>query len=375
MEPRPFPVRQCLPRKTLKGNHTLNEIVDVDVLIVGAGPAGLCTACACEDRGLTSVVVDRAGLAQSFSEYPHNLQFFSPPGEMEIGGVPLPVAGGLKPTRETYLAYLRGVARSTKINLQTWTAITACKRQDNGSFLAATKSRPTGLDGPRIHACGIVLATGVWNSPNRLGVPGEEMPHIIHELADPTPYFDCGVVVIGGGNSAVGGALTLMEAGANVALSMRRPPKNYRCGLRPFVKRDLGFAVDEGRIRLHDNTVVREILPDRVILEPVRYTGSEDLTEGQMSDYENTGEQFELPARFVFALIGHRPDETFLRDIIGLDLRHDGRPACDLGSWETPARNIFLAGSLADPSIDIILKLREQAADVVDTLATRLRNV
>ncbi len=344
---------------------------DIDVLVVGAGPAGLATACSCQDEYLSCLVTDRAGLAQSFSEYPHNLQFFSPPAEMEIGGIPLPVAGGLKPTRETYLAYLRAVARTRQIPLCTWTAITGLEQDERGRYVVHTVRRPTDIPGPSITARFIVLATGVWDEPNRLGVPGETMPHVFNELKEPTPYFGCNVLVVGAGNSAVGGALTLAEAGANVGLAMRRPPKAYRCGLRPFVKRDLDFAVEEEQVKLHDNTVVDEVLADGVRLQPVRYTGTEDLSEGTASDYEAAGSSYEVPAAFVFALIGHRPDQAFFAQTLGLETQEDGRPQCDKQSWETRRRNIFLVGSVADPSIDVVLKLRNQAAEVAAILSDR----
>lgn len=256
----------------------------VDVAIIGAGPAGLAAACACVERGLSHVVLDRAGLAQSFVEYPHNLQFFSPPDEMEIAGVPLPVAGGLKPTREIYLAYLRGVARQKDLNLMTWHAVERIS-QSSDHYSLETVRTPNRIPGATILARRIIVATGLWHKAHQLGVPGEDLPHVIRELTDPTPYFGQDVLVVGGGNSAVGGALILMEARARVGLSMRRSPENYRCGLRPFVKRDLAFAVEEEKLRLLTRTVVREIRKESVILQPVRYTGQDDLSEGTAADY------------------------------------------------------------------------------------------
>jgi thioredoxin reductase len=181
------------------------------------------------------------------------------------------------------------------------------------------------------------------------------------------------VLVVGGGNSAVGAALSLIEARAQVTLSMRRPPKDYRSGLRPFVKRDLDFAVDEGKIDLRAETVVAAVTPLCASLQPVRYTGAEDLSEGTMADYESAGEPFAVPCRFVFALLGHRPDRDFLGGVLGLPLRPDGRPEADRATWETAIPNVFLVGSLADRKIDIVLRAREQAAEVVSTLATRLK--
>jgi len=346
--------------------------LNVDVAILGAGPAGLCAARACQDRGLSYVLLDRRGLAQSFFEYPHALRFFSPPDEMEIGGVPLPVAGGEKPTREHYLAYLRAVVRACGIELATWESVRSFTREADGTFALRTRLGPHDGAGRAIQARAVVLATGVWSEPIELGVPGSDGPNVFSEFYEPTGFTGHRVLVIGGGNSAVGAALSLMEARASVTLSMRRTPKDYRSGLRPFVKRDLDFAVDEGKIDLRTETVVTKITPLSATLQPVQYTGSDDLSEGAMEDYAEAGEPFTVACRFVFALLGHRADTAFLAHTMRLPLRPDGRPQVNLATWETPVRNLFLAGSLADPSIDIVLRIREQAGEVVQTIATRL---
>jgi thioredoxin reductase (NADPH) len=324
------------------------------------------------DRGLSYVLLDRRGLGHSFHEYPHALRFFSPPDEMEVGGVPLAVSGGEKPTREHYLAYLRAVVRARDIELSTWESVQSFEQEPDGAFTLRTRLEPDAGEGRVIRAQAVILATGVWEQPVRLGVPGDDGPNVYSEFLEPTPFCGHDVLVVGGGNSGAGAALSLMEARANVTLSMRRPPKSYRSGLRPFVKRDLDFAVDEGRIDLRPETVVREIRPTCALLQPVRYTGTEDLWEGTMAEYEPAGEPVEVPCRFVFALLGHRPDSAFFRDVLGLPLRPDGRPKVDIQTWETPAPGVFLAGSLADRRIDIVLKAREQVAHVVDTISGRL---
>jgi len=346
--------------------------LSIDVAILGAGPAGLSAACACQDHGLSYVLLDSAGLAQSFFEYPHALRFFSPPDEMEVGGVPLPVSGGEKPTREHYLAYLRAVVRARRIELATWESVRTFEARPDGTFTFETRFEPNATGGRTLHARGVVLATGVWAEPIALGVPGSGGANVFSEFHEPTRFTGHDVLVVGGGNSAVGAALSLMEARARVVLAMRRPPKDYRCGLRPFVKRDLDFAVDEGKVDLRANTIVAAIRPFEAGLQPVRYAGSEDLSEGTMDDYEPDGEPFAVPCRFVFALLGHRPDTRFFRETIGLPLRPDGRPEVNPKTWETPIPNVFLAGSLADRAIDVVLKLRTQATQVVATLASRL---
>jgi thioredoxin reductase (NADPH) len=344
----------------------------VDVAIIGAGPAGLSAACACQGHGLSYLILDQAGLAHSISDYPDALMFFSPPEDMEIGGVPLPTAGGLKPTREVYLAYLRGVARARGLQLATWEAIAKAEALPEAGWRLTTTIRPQGLPGRELTARVVVLAIGTWGVPFTLGVPGCDQPHVFTEFHDPTAFHGLPVLVVGGGNSAVGAALSLAEARADVSLSMRRPPVNYRSGLRPFVKRDLEFAVEEGRVALFANTVVQEIRPECALLQPVRYTGTEELSEGTLLDYESAGDPFELAVRFVFSLIGHMPDPDLLEGVFALPLRLDGRPECDPETFETCRPGLFLAGSLAAPRIDVIAGLRHQAAEVVATIADRL---
>lgn len=340
----------------------------LDVLIIGAGPAGLAAACACQKHKLSHLIIDRKGLAQSFVEYPHSLQFFSPPDEMEIAGVPLSSAGGLKPTREIYLSYLRGVVRAKDIRLSSWRSVYSCRKNEEGFFELETRYEPSAGDAPSIRCKNIVVATGLWHKPNRIPCPGFDGQNVISEFTDPTPFCTQDVLIVGGGNSAVGAALSLMEARANVTLSMRRPPKNYRSGLRPFVKRDLGFAVEEKKIALLAETRVVEIHQDHAILEPVRYTGTEELSEGSNLDYEVTGDRFAAPCRFVFSLIGHQPDRDFLGNTLGLNLRPNGRPISSV-HWECSVPGIYVAGSLADHEIDVVLTLARQARAVIATIA------
>ena len=356
-----------------RGRIPLTDCARTEVAIIGAGPAGLAAACACRRRHLDALVLDRKGLAQSVVEYPQCLRFFSPPDEMEIDGIPLPVAGGEKPTRETYLAYLRGVARFAGLKLATWEAVETCERLPDGGFLLHTACRPAGSGKRRIRCRAIILATGVWHTPVSLNCSGSDRDNVISEFHEPTPFFGQDVLVVGGGNSAVGAALSLMEAGARVRLSMRRPPKDYRSGLRPYVRRNLGFAVEEERVELLANTRVIEIGADYVTLRPVQYKGSEDLSEGVDADYEITGHPFRVPCRFVFSLIGHRPDRLFFENVFGLPTRTGGRPRASRSTWETDVPGIFVAGSLADESLDVVLKMRRQAADVVDGIQQRLR--
>jgi thioredoxin reductase (NADPH) len=348
-----------------KGNERKTAPEISDVLIFGAGPSGLHAACTAQDLGLSHRIIDRRGLAHSFVEYPQTLRFFSPPDEMEVGGVPLPMHGGDKPNREDILPYFRAVARSRKLTLSLWEQIIDVHREGD-LFVVHTLCEPNGVSRRTYRGRAIVLASGVWDEPNRLSCPGAEFPHVHSRFHEPTEYFGMDVLVVGGGNSAVYAALALAEARANVIFAMRRPPVAFQSHLRPFVVRDLQFAVDERKVDLRTGVVVSAIEPERAWLQPIEYDPAHEWGG------HPAGDAYPVPARFVFALLGQRATGAFLHSL-GLCLEPDGRPVRDPETYETNAPGIYVTGSLAGGKIDIILTGREQTAAVVRTIADRLR--
>jgi thioredoxin reductase (NADPH) len=337
----------------------------IDIAIIGAGPAGLHAACVAQDLGLTHRIIDRRGLAHSFVAYPQTLRFFSPPDEMAIGGVPFPMRGGEKPTREDILPYFRAVASYRKLHLSLWEEIEDVRREGSYYTLQTTPC-PSGGDRRFYRARNIILASGVWDEPNTLDCPGEDLPHVFSRFQEPTEFFGMETLVVGGGNSAAYAALALAEAKAKVTLAMRRPPQAFQNRLRPFVLRDLEFAVAEGKIDLRNGVRVAKVEPMQTWLEPIVYL------EGHPQGGEAAGEPYPLPARFVFALIGQHTDTRFL-ERIGLCLRPDHRPVCDPETFETNLPDLYVVGSLAGKKIDIILSGREQTAAVVQRIAERRR--
>ncbi len=335
-----------------------------DVLIFGAGPSGLHAACTAQDLGLSHRIIDRRGLAHSFVEYPQTLRFFSPPDEMEVGGVPLPMRGGDKPTREDILPYFRAVAHSRRLNLSLWEQIIDVHREGD-LFVAHTLREPNGVGRRTYRGRTIVLASGVWDEPNRLTCPGAEFPHVHSRFHEPTEYFGQDVLVVGGGNSAVYAALALSEARANVIFAMRRPPVAYQSHLRPFVVRDLQFAVDDKKVDLRTGVIVSAIEPERAWLQPIEYDAAHEYGG------HPCGDAYPVPARFVFALLGQRATGAFLHSL-GLCLEPDGRPTHDPETYETNVPGIYVTGSLAGSKIDIILTGRQQTAAVVQYIASRL---
>lgn len=281
-------------------------------IIVGAGPIGLSCAISAKRRGIDPLVIDAGALANSIVRYPINMTFFTTPERLEIGDHPL-VCAGPKATREEALKYYRGVARAEGIRVQTFTKLvgkgeveTRCGRE-------------------QISTDKLVLATGYFDHPNRLGVPGEDLPHVHHYFDEAHLSYGKDVVVIGGKNSAVEAALQLFRAGARTTIIYRGTawPKSVKYWLRP----DLENRIKAGEISARLGAHVAEITPREV---RVHGLGG---TEG-------------IPADRVYPLIGFHPD-LGLFDRIGIAYDRDsGRPAIDPETLETSVPGVYVAGSV-----------------------------
>ena len=189
-----------------------------DVLIVGAGPSGLATAIAAKQRGLDYVVVEKGILVNSIFKFPPHMVFFTTPELLEIGGLPL-VTPYDKPTRLEALRYYRRVVDTFDLQISFHEAVTAIERGDDGVF-AVTTATPRGATRVR-EARAVVLAIGYYDIPNRLGVPGEDLPHVNHYYTDAHPYYRQRVVVVGGKNSAAEACLEIFRAGGYPTLVHR----------------------------------------------------------------------------------------------------------------------------------------------------------
>jgi thioredoxin reductase (NADPH) len=281
-------------------------------IIVGAGPIGLACAISARRRGIDPLVIDAGALANSIVRYPANMQFFTTPERLEIGGHPL-VCAGPKATREEALKYYRGVARTEGIRVQTYTKLLNADEVE------------TRLGNTRISWDKLVLATGYFDHPNRLAVPGEDLPHVHHYFDEAHLSYGLDAVVIGGKNSAVEAALQLFRAGARTTIVYRGAswPKSVKYWLRP----DLENRIKAGEIAARLGTHVSAITPREV---RVHGLGGEEA----------------IPADRVYALIGFHPD-LGLFDRIGIKYdRETGRPAINSETLETSVPGVYVAGSV-----------------------------
>jgi thioredoxin reductase (NADPH) len=290
-----------------------------DVISIGAGPTGLAAAIEAKRAGMRPLVVDQGPLCNSLWRYPVNMVFFTTPELIEIGGLPM-VAAGEKPTRNEALKYYRKCAEHEQLELRLYERVERVEGAD-GRFAVHTVGR-TGARGC-YHARKLVIATGYYDLPNRLGVPGEDRPHVSHYYREAHPAWRQDVVVVGGKNSAAEAALELFRAGARVTLVHRRP--ELGASIKYWVRPDIENRIKAGEVKALFSTVVTRIEPEEVW---VRTDGAERP----------------LPARFVFLLTGYHPDFEFLR---ALGIRLDpatNKPEYDPETLESNVAGIHLAG-------------------------------
>lgn len=291
----------------------------IDIVIAGAGPAGLAAAIAAKQRGLSYRVFEKGTLVNSLVHYPVGMVFFTTPELMEIGNMPF-VSPFDKPSRGEALRYYRRVAEIYALDIAFDTPVTSITR-DGDHFVAGTG----GKQPESVAARFIVMATGAYDFPNRLGVPGEDLPHVSHYYGEPYPWFRKRVVVVGGKNSASETALELYRNGAHVTIIHRHPTLGD--GIKYWVKPDIENRIAEGSIRARFNATVHEITPDDVIVKT-----PEGLEE--------------IPADGVFLLTGYRADNQLLASA-GVEILNNGEyPKHNPETYETNVPGLFLAGAV-----------------------------
>ncbi|HEX9166286.1 MAG TPA: YpdA family putative bacillithiol disulfide reductase [Gemmatimonadales bacterium] len=296
----------------------------IPALIVGAGPIGLACAISARRRGIDALVIDAGAIAESIVRYPVGMTFFTTPERLEIGGHPL-VCAGQKATREEALKYYRGVVRAEGLRVRTGVRLVTGGRADGqtGGPIRALLSTRHGEE--RVGCDRLILATGYFDHPNRLGIPGEELPHVSHYADEPHVVWGQDVVIIGGKNSAVEAALLYFRAGARVTLVYRRPE------LRPTVKYWLRPDLDN-RIRAGEIRALFGAEAEAITVSGVRVRRADGKVE-------------EVPADRVYALTGYHPDFALFDRLGIISDPVTGKPTLDPGTLETNVLGVHLAGS------------------------------
>ncbi len=298
----------------------------LDLLVVGAGPSGLATAIAAHQAGLAYEVVEKGVLVNSIFHFPRHMTFFTTAELLEVGGLPF-VTPYEKPTQAEGLKYYRKVVDAYALRVTLGEEVVGLAVVDRPGAPARFEVETRGGEAGRSvrRARNVVFATGYYDHPNRLDVPGEDLPHVSHYYTEPHAYFRKRVVVVGGKNSAAIAALELHRAGARVTLVHRRP--QLADSIKYWIRPDIENRIKEGSIPARFGTWVREIRERTVVLASAEETD-------------------EIPADQVFLLTGYYPDTSLLARA---GVRIDAAtlvPEHDPATLETNVPGLFLAGAL-----------------------------
>lgn len=321
---------------------------NTDVLIIGAGPIGLACGIAAQDAGLSHTIIDKGCLVNSIYNYPHNMTFFSTSDRLEIGRVPF-ISHNPKPTRPEALEYYRRVATSRQLNTRLYENVLEVKK-DHEIFLVNT-SKQTYL------ARAIIIATGFYDLPYLLNIPGEDLPKVKHYYDEPHPYFDMRVAVVGAANSSVDVALETFRKGAKeVVMVVREKEINPR--VKYWVRPDIENRINEGSIKAYFESQITRIEEKSIDVQ----TPEGDIT---------------LPNDFVLAMTGYQPDFTFLKKV-GINIGTDEymTPEYDEHTMETNVENVYLAGVICGglkTNAWFIENSRVHADMIVNDLRTKIR--
>lgn len=290
-----------------------------DAVVIGAGPTGLACGLEIKRLGQSVLIIDKGCVVNSLYNYPTHMTFFTTPELLEIGDIPM-TSMYEKPTRTEALKYYRRVAEHYKLDIHQYERVESIDGAD-GNFTIPATDRLGAKNCYRARK--IVIATGYYDVPNMLRVPGEQLPKVIHYYKEPHPYYNHDVLVVGAKNSAAIAALELYWTGARVTLIHRS--SGIHKHVKYWIKPNIENRVKNGEIQAYFNSTVTEILPASVRIE---------TPEGPA----------EIANDFVFAMTGYSPDLTFL-NANGIVLEpHTLKPRTDPETLESDRKGVFLAG-------------------------------
>jgi thioredoxin reductase (NADPH) len=324
-----------------------------ELIVVGAGPCGIAVGAAAKKAGVSCVLFDKGCITSSIVGYPYYMTFFSTAVMLEVGGVPFTIPEP-KPTRREALAYYRRVVAHWDLDVRQYEEVLDIEGGE-GDFTVKTR-RADGTDG--LYAAeAVVVATGGFQAPNYLDVPGEGLPKVRHYYHEPYPFYDQDVLVVGAGNSAVESALELYRNGARVSLA--HFADSIDRGVKPWVVPDINNRLERGEIPVYWRHRVAEIRPSSVALR------SEE--DGSITEIEND---------FVLAMTGWRSDHAQLREMgVHID-ETTGIPSHDPSTMETDVPGLYIAGVIAaghNANKIFIENGREHGELIVAALRTRTR--
>jgi thioredoxin reductase (NADPH) len=316
-----------------------------DVIIIGAGPIGLCCSIEAVKNNLSHLIIEKGCLVNSIYHYPANMVFFSTSDRLEIGDIPF-VSHGDKPTRREALEYYRRVKNSWNLNVNTFEEVISVQRAQDLFTLTTNKEKYSSRF--------LIISTGYYDNPNLLKVPGENLPKVKHYFDEAHPYAYQNVLIIGGGNSAVDVALETFRKGSEVTMVIKED--KLKEGIKYWVRPDIENRIKEGSIKAFFNSEVIRIEENRV-------------------EVKTPNGNVVIPNDFVFAMTGYHPNFDFLKKL-NIELRSDEIlvPKYDAQTFETNERNIFLAGVVCcgmDTSKWFIENSRDHALKIFEVIKKR----
>ncbi|SDR74587.1 thioredoxin reductase (NADPH) [Polaribacter sp. KT25b] len=286
-----------------------------DIVIIGGGPIGIACGLEAQKKGLSYVILEKGPIVNSLYNYPVNMQFFSSSEKLEIDEIPF-ISKEAKPRRSEALEYYRRIATSNKLNIKLFEKVTSVAKIENEFTVISDKNSYKSKN--------IVIATGFYDIPNLLQVPGEDLPKVSHYYNDPHFYAGQKLAVIGASNSSVDAALECYRKGAEVTLIIRGTEVGQR--VKYWVRPDIINRIEEGSIKVFYNATVKEISEENITIN----------TENGIEKIQND---------FVLALTGYKPNFTFLNQI-GVELSKDEKkiPSYSCETMETNIKGVYLAG-------------------------------
>ncbi|MGG4469181.1 YpdA family putative bacillithiol disulfide reductase [Paenibacillus alvei] len=286
-------------------------------IIIGAGPCGLAAAIALQKININPLIIEKGNVVNAIHGYPTHQTFFSTSEKLEIGDVAF-LTEQYKPNRNQALVYYREVAKRKNLRIHAYEEVQNVTKENNLFKLKTSKGE--------YRANYVIVATGYYDHPNYMNVPGEDLPKVSHYFKEAHPYFNHDVTVIGGKNSSVDAAIELVKAGARVTVLYRGT--EYSSSIKPWILPEFEALVRNGVIKMEFASEVVEIK-------------EKTLT------YKKQGENKEIANDFVFAMTGYHPDHGFIKKM-GVEIEADsGRPVFNPDTMETNVEGIFIAGVIA----------------------------
>ncbi|WML53912.1 YpdA family putative bacillithiol disulfide reductase [Neobacillus sp. PS3-12] len=289
-----------------------------DVIIIGAGPCGLAAAISIKKIGGNPLIIEKGNIVNAIYNYPTHQTFFSTSEKLEIGNIPF-VTENYKPKRNQALVYYREVAKREHLRINAYEKVNEVQKLSDGRLKVVT-------DKAVYSASSVIIATGYYDQPNYMNVPGEDLPKVFHYFKEAHPYFDKDVCVIGGKNSSVDASLELVKAGARVTVLYRG--SKYSESIKPWILPEFDSLVRNGIIFMEFEVNVKEITNNSVV-------------------YSKHGKQKTIKNDFVFAMTGYHPEHQFLKTM-GIKIDDaTGRPLYNEETMETNTEGIYIAGVIA----------------------------